>query len=193
MISGKVKVSTAGIAFLVAENKRRDVTLKGVRAAAKVLERAAKAEAPRRTGMLRKAQGVLAKKGRKGTTTSFAVQGAKKRTEKMVAPPGRKKAVRVVPAFYDHLVQGGTKPHSVSKGERLGREKQTNSKGRIFGRQVAQTSQTGKPHPGARPNPYRKRAWSASQGSAGEAGLVAMAEAERKLIAQAAAKSLSVR
>lgn len=188
MISGTVKVSTAGIEFLVAENKRRDVTLKGARAAAKVLERAAKNESPRRTGMLRKAQGVLAKKGRKGTTTSFAVQGAKKRTEKMVAPPGRSKPQRIVPAFYDHLVQGGTKPHSVSKGERLGREQRTNKRGRVFGRQVAQTSQTGKLHPGAKPNPYRKRAWSSSQVAAGEAGLAAMAEAEQKLLAKAAAK-----
>lgn len=193
MIGAKVSVNTSGIAFIVAENKRRDVTLKGARAAAKVLERAAKAGSPRRTGMLHKAQGVIAKKGRKGTTTSFAVQGAKKRTEKMVVPPGRKKAVRVVPAFYDHLVQGGTRPHSVSKGQRLGRVQKPSKAGKLIGRHVEETSQGGTRHPGAKANPYRRRAWQSSQGEAGQAAVAAMGEAERKIFAKAALNTLSAK
>lgn len=191
MISAKVRVNTAGMKLIVAENKKRDVTLKGARAGTKVLERAAKAEAPVRkgSGMLRKAQGVLAKKGRKGTTISFAVQGARKRIEKMVTLPGRTKPQRVVPAFYDHLVQGGTAAHSVSKGERLERKQKTSKSGKAYGKMVAQTSQTGRKHPGARANPYRRRAWNTSQGAVGDAALNAMAEAERKILADAATKS----
>lgn len=189
MISGKVSVDTSGFKFLVAENKKRDVTLKGAKAGGKVLERAAKATAPTRTRMLRKAQGVKAAKGRKGSTIAFAVQGARKRTEAMVVPPGRKKPERVVPAFYDHLVQGGTRPHSVSKGQRLERKQKTNKKGRLYGKMVAQTDQTGRQHPGARANPYRKRAWETVKSEAGRSTLEAMAKEEQRLIVKAAAKA----
>lgn len=193
-LGGKVEVDTAGMKFLIDEHKRRDVTLKGARAGAKTLERAAKAEAPKRKGggggTLRLAQGVKAAKGRKGSTTAFAVQGAKKRTEKMVRLPGRTKPQRVVPAFYDHLVQKGTKPHSVAKGERLGRGVRMSKKGRIYGAAVAQTKQTGrKKHPGARANPYRRRAWESVKDQSAAAALQAMAAEEQRLLAKAAEKS----
>ena len=193
MIGASVTVSTAGFTFLVAENKRRDVTLKGVRAAGKVLERAAKAEAPRRTGMVRKAQGVIAKKGRKGGTVSFAVQGARKRIEKFVVPPGRKKAVRVVPGFYDHLIQGGVKAHSMGMVHKEQQEYRVPGKLGYRTKLVRIKQDPGNPHPGHKANPYRKRAWSRSKGEAGEAAVDAMAEAQRKLISQAAAKTLSAR
>jgi hypothetical protein len=193
VISAKVKVSTGGIKFLVEQNKTRDVTLKGVRAAAKVLERAAKREAPKRTGLLRKAQGTIAKKGRKGTTTSFAVQGARKRIEAVVVPPGRKKAVRVVPAFYDHLVQGGTKPHSMGKVITEDQEFRVPGKLGYKTKQVRIGQAEGRRHSGAKKNPYRKRAWDASKSEAGEAAVKAMGEAQRKLIIQAATKTLSAK
>lgn len=191
-LGGKVMVDTAGMRFLIDEHGRRDVTLKGARAGAKVLERAAKSEAPRRkgSGALRLAQGVKAAKGRKGTTTAYAVQGSKKRVEKMVTLPGRKKPTRVVPAYYDHLVQGGTRPHSVAKGQRLGRGVRMSKRGRIYGAAVTQTNQAGrKKHPGAKPNPYRQRAWNSVQDQAAAAALQAMAAEEQKLLAKAAAKS----
>jgi hypothetical protein len=188
VIGGKVSVDTSGFKFLVAENKKRDVTLKGARAGGKVLERAAKAAAPVRKGsrMLRKAQGVKAAKGRKGSTLAFAVQGARKRVEATITLPGRKKPERLVPAFYDHVVMGGTAPHSVSKGQRLEQKQKVNKKGRLYGKAIAQTDQTGRQHPGARANPYRKRAWESAKSEAGKAALAAMAKEEQRLIAKAA-------
>jgi hypothetical protein len=133
--------------------------------------------------VLKQAQGVKAAKGtRRNTTAAFAVQGARKKVDKVVKLPGRKKAVRVVPAFYDHLVQLGTRPHSVSKGERLGRDATRRR------RAVVRTAQAGKKHPGARANPYRQRAWLAIKNAAARAVVAAMAAATQKEIARKAAK-----
>lgn len=188
MLSARVNIDTSGFQFIVAENKRRDVTLKGARAGAKVLERAVKADAPQRTRMLRKSQGIIAKKGKAGTTTAYAVEGSRKKFDEMVVPPGRKKPERVVPAFYDHLVQGGTRPHAVSKGERLGRTQKLNKKGKLIGRNVIQTSQTGHMHPGARPNPFRRRAYDANKAIIAETMLATMATEQQKVFALAMAR-----
>lgn len=193
MIGVKAVVDTQGFEAVVAEAKKRGIALKGARAGARVLSKAAKADAPRRkgSGALKQAQGVKAAKGKKGLTTAFAVQGARRKVDKMVTLPGRKKPVRVVPAFYDHLVQGGTKAHSVAKGQSLGRAERVSKKGRTFGTAVARTDQTGKKHPGAKANPYRKRAWEAVKDEVGAAAVKAMAAETQKVIAKESAKILA--
>ena len=182
----RIKVNVTGIQFLASETKKRNVTLKGARAAGKILIAAARGAAPKRkgSGALKSAQGVRVAKGTKaGTTASFAVQGAKKKVDKMVTLPGRKKPVRVVPAFYDHLVQLGTKAHALGKGESLGRAA-TKRRGAIA--KTAQT--TGKKHPGTAANPYRKRAWEAVKDRAGDAAVQAMGKAVKAEIAKQSAK-----
>lgn len=181
----KVTTNVAGLQFLASEVKKRTVTLAGAKAAGKVLKLAARVGVPRRagSGALRQAQGVKAAKGTKaGTTASFAVQGARKKVDKMVRLKGRKKATRVVPAFYDHLVQLGTRPHALGKGESLGRDATKRRKA------VVRTAQGSGKHPGARANPYRKRAWEAVKEPAAAAAMKAMGAAVRKAIAQQAAR-----
>lgn len=176
MLKASVAVDVSGIDAVVSEAKKRNITLKGAKAAGKILKLAARAEAPKRSGATRRAQGVKAEKGKKGATTSYAVQGVKKKFSLTWTPPKRTKSYRVVPAFIDHLIQLGTKPHSIAKGAKLAR------KGK------AAVGQTGKPHPGARPNPYRKRAWDQVKDRAGEAAVEAMGEATQKVIDKQAAK-----
>jgi hypothetical protein len=102
---------------LFAELPRR-VVGKGLRAAVTAgstpVNRAAKAAAPRQSGLLKKAMGRKVK-GYRGSAVAVigaraAVQGAYK---------GRKR----VPANYIHLVEGGARPHGIpiSKGPAKGR------------------------------------------------------------------------
>jgi len=175
VIGATTTTDVAGMVALVKLSRQRDITLKGVKAGVKVLERAAKAGAPKASGALRVAQGNKAKKGRSGGTTSYAVQGAKTKTEKMVTRKGRRTPTRAVPAFYDHLVNLGTKPHAVGKGSALGR------KGKPAGAQV------GGLHPGTAAQPFRRRAWAAVKDQAGGAALKAMAAAVQSAIAKGGA------
>jgi hypothetical protein len=189
VIGGKVTLDLHGFQFIVTENKRRDVTLKGARAGMAVVQKEARTRAPKRVGALKKAQGILAKKGKRGLTTSYAVQGSRRKYELMATPPGRAKPMRIVPAFYDHLVQGGTRPHSVSRGQSLGREQRYSKAGVKFGKHVKATNQGGNQHPGTSAHPFRKFAWLAAKDRIADAALRAMAEAERKIMNQAARKA----
>ena len=185
MLTAKIRTDVSGILALVGKTKARTITLQGVRAGAKVLLKAARSMAPRRkrSGALRQAQGIKAAKGRRGNTISYAVQGAKTKFVKMVTPKGYRTPQKTVPANYDHLVEGGTQPHRLGKGESVGRA----AVGRR--RAVAGTSQTrGGQHPGTKPNPYRKRAYESVKGEVGAAMNRAMAEAIQKEIAKEAAR-----
>lgn len=179
MIFGKVAIDTGGITGVASEAKKRNITLKGAKAAGKILKVAARSAAPKRSGATKRAQAVKAAKGKKGTTTSYAVQGVKKKFSMQYTPKGRTKSERVVPAFIDHLIQLGTKPHALKKGASLGRK----------GKGAA--AQVGKKHPGARPNPYRERAWESVKGEAGAAATAAMGAATQKEIDRQAAKVLA--
>jgi hypothetical protein len=162
VIGANVKVDTSGFVSVVSEAKTRGITLKGVKAGIRILQTAAKTAAPRRarSGALRRAQGVKARKGWAGSTTSYAVQGARVRVVNFVRLKKYRKPVKVVPANYDHLVLGGTRPHRLGKGERLRRPKTKRRKRRNRKTPLLMTFQTtGGKHPGTKPNPYRKRAW----------------------------------
>lgn len=176
MLTGHVKTDLEVVRLLVGDLKARGVTLAGARAAARLLVRAAKAAAPVKSGALRKAQGFRAKKGTKGRTVSYAVQGARAKLAYAVTRPGRRTPQKAVPALYDHLVELGTRPHAVGKGSRLFRADGKRVKG-------AGTRAGGR-HPGAKPNPYHARSWAAVKGGAGEAALAAMSREIGKLLAR---------
>lgn len=188
MIGVKVKTDVSGMADLIGKTRTRVATLKAVRAGAKILLQRVKPLAPRRkgSGALRQSQGVKAAKGKRGNTVSFAVQGAKTKTVKMAKLPGYKTPQKVVPAFYDHLVQGGTKPHRLGKAESVGRA----AVGRR--RAVVATSQTtGGMHPGSPANPYRRRAYEAAKNEIGAAIKKVMGEELQREIEKKAAKVLA--
>lgn len=184
MLTAKAKIDVTGIADLVGKVKSRSITLKGVREGIKKFLPLARAGAPRRprSGALKQSQGTKAAKGKKGNTVSYAVQGAKTGFEKMVTPKGKHKPQRAVPAFYDHLVMGGTKPHRLGKGESLGRLSKRGRKAVIRTAQIA-----GGMHPGTTANPYRKRAWEAAKGYVGaETNRVMGLEVQKVIDANAA-------
>lgn len=178
MLSGRVVTNTSGIADLVEFTKQRDVTLKGAKAAGKVVSTAAKAGAKRVSGAMKSAIGVKAAKGNRGLTESIAVIGARKKIQKMVTRPGRRKATKAVPAFYLHLVEKGAKPHAVGKGSKIGR------KGKA-------TVASGGKHPGTSPQPFLGPAYQATKSEAGDAALKAMAAETQKQIEKASTKVLA--
>ena len=73
---------------------------------------------------------------------------------RLVTRPGSRTAKLAVPAWYAHLVEFGTRPHSVARGAKL-----ESGKGRRPLRQVAPF------HPGARPKPFLRPAFEAHKGS----------------------------
>lgn len=184
-LQASVKVNTEGFNVLISEAKKRRVTLKGVKAGIRVLQGAAKAQAPYRvrSRALKQAQGVKAKTGSKGKTVSFAVQGARRRVVKFVKLRGYRTPQKVVPANYDHLVQGGTKPHRLGTGETLGRI----AKGRR--KAIKATSQTtGGQHPGTKANPYRMRAYRQVKGQIEKVVNLAMRQELNVIVHKQAAK-----
>jgi hypothetical protein len=132
-VSVSVKVDTSGLRGLASDARRRTMTVRAVGAGARVVAKAAKPLAPRRAahgGTLKRSLGSKAGKGRRGKTIAFAVVGPRKSVERTI-PRGRK-AVRVVPFFYAHLAEKGTRPHGLGGGRK---------------------------HPGARPRPFLRPAW----------------------------------
>lgn len=97
---------------------RNKILRPAVSAAARPLRQTAKANVPVRSGALRKAIDMKIKSGRQ---TVFGVVGPRSRPQvlMMYAEPGRRTARKVVPNFYAHLVEGGTRPHAVGKGSKL--------------------------------------------------------------------------
>jgi hypothetical protein len=181
MLTTKVAIDASGIDAVLSEAKKRNITLKGAKAAGKVLKVAARGQAPKRSGATKRAQDVKAAKSKKGGTISYAVQGVRRKFSVTFTPKGRRKPERVVPEKIDHLIQLGTRAHSLSKGARLARTRK--------GVTTAETGQdTGKKHPGAKPNPYRQRAWESVKGVAMDAAMNAMAQATQKEIDRLAAK-----
>lgn len=151
-----VHIDTSGIGIAMSETQSRSATLKAVRAGIKVIQPVAKGLAPKRFGALKTAQGTKAVKGRKGKTGSFALQGARSKYKRF------RKGKKIVPAFYDHLVIGGTRPHSIRKGSKLARTRVSKRTGKS--KTSAEVGQgVGKPHPGSRKNAYRLRAYRATR------------------------------
>lgn len=157
-IRGTVALDLAGLAGLKSAAQARSVTLKGVRAAAKVVQAAAKARAPKRkrSGALKQSMGMKAAKGKRGKTLAYAVVGARTKVVKMVPVGKSGRLVKAVPSKYAHLVERGTKPHGG--------------------------------HPGARPKPFLKPALDSTKDQAAAAGMKAVAAELEKIMAKNAAK-----
>ena len=176
MIDVVIRTDVTGLTAIEKLTLQRTITLKGVKAGVKILLQAAKSGAPRASGALAQAQGTKAAKGRQGLTVSFAVQGARKKTVKMVRRAGRRKPQKAVPALYDHLVRLGAKPHAVGKGSAVGGGKRKSG------------AQTGGMHPGMKGRDFRRQAWESTKDAAAAATLIVMgAEVHAAIAAQSAA------
>lgn len=179
-IRTEVAVDTTGIAEVAKLGQARSATLKAVKAGAKLIQGAAKARAPKRkgSGALRQSLGIKSVKGSKGRTLSFAVIGPRKKVAKMV-PVGRGgRKVRAVPAYYAHLVEGGTKPHRLSKGAKVARRGK-----------AASGQDAGALHPGAKPQPFLGPAFDATKDRAKEEAQRVLAGEVDKIVQKAAAKA----
>lgn len=181
-----VKVDTSAIPGFIDEMKKRNVALRAVRKGIKIVLPIARSMAPKKLGHLKRAQSVKAVKGKKTKTGAYALQGARTKYVKIVPAGSRSKSGtrRVVPAFYDHLVIGGARPHVIRKGSQLGRTQDTYKI-----RQRATIGQgTGKPHPGTKPNPYRMRAWRSVEEQVQQVVAEQLAVETQKELDKAAAK-----
>lgn len=144
---------------------QKQILRKAVRAGAKAPREAAKQDAPKRLGVL-------------GQSISVKI-GTNKRDKSVYAVIGPRRGVRgqrptgtgaagVRPSKYAHLVEFGTRPHSLAKGDKLARRKQ-----------AAKQTAAGKKHPGAKANPFLERAYRQTAAAA-KAAMIAVIEAEIK-------------
>lgn len=99
----QVFTSFPGLEAIERTAKRRAVTLKAVKAGAKLVQQRAKPAAARRSGALRQSIGIKAQKGSRGKTLALAVIGARAKVEKQY------RGKKVKPSKYAHLVEKGTK------------------------------------------------------------------------------------
>ena len=106
----------SGLDAIASVAKQRAITLKAVKAGAKLVQAAAKSKAPKRSGALRQSLGIKSKKGTRGKTLALAIVGARTKVQKMVKVRGRSSKVLAVPSKYSHLVEKGTKPHGGHPG-----------------------------------------------------------------------------
>lgn len=175
-----VDLDLSGLVELKTLSRQRAVTLKAVKAGAKLVQQAAKIRAPRRAtkggGGLRQSIGIKAEKGRKGKSLALAVIGARKKVSRMVKPPRGRKLVKSVPAYYAHLVEKGTAGHAITSGASRGRGKSSKATSHKIN------------HPGAVAKPFLGPAWAAVKEAAIDAGQKVMAAEVQKAIAKAAAK-----
>jgi HK97 gp10 family phage protein len=178
MIEAKIVADMTPARLLASVAVQRRITLKAVKAGAKLVVPKAKAGAPRRkgSGALKQSQGIKAEKGKRGKTLAFAVVGARKKVEETI-PRGRK-SVRVVPSYYAHLVEKGTRAHSLNKGAKLGRKGKAN---------IGQG--TGKQHPGAKAKPFLGPAWESTKDQVGKVVTETIAAEVKKELRKNAAKA----
>lgn len=165
-IKGKLDLNLSGLNAVKSAARSRSITLKSVKAGAKVIAPAVKAGAQRRSGALKQSIGIKTAKGRRTKTAAYAVVGARTKVRKMVKRSRRGAKVLAVPAFYAHLVEGGTKAHA---------------------RPNLETGTAGH-HPGSRPKPFLKPAFDANKGKALDAAREAAADEIAKAIRSQAAK-----
>lgn len=112
------------------------------------LAKAAKSRAPKRFGLLQKSLGRKMKTYSKSGTV-VAIVGPRSGFQRPVPGRGKNGKRRVAnPLYYAHLVEKGTRPHSLGKGSRLRGKK---------------ARQSGAMHPGARPRPFLGPAWRAGR------------------------------
>lgn len=145
------------------------IVRKALEKATKPILSAAKAKAPKgATGLLRKSLGRKAKTYRRsgtsmiilGPRTGFAKQG--KKGKKITALGKKFRAAGVNPSKYAHLVEKGTKPHSLGKGSQL-RTRRTLT-ALLIGRSI----QHGAGHPGTKAQPFLAPAWAGQKAQAEE-------------------------
>lgn len=167
----------SGIDHLLTLAKQRQIAAKAVKKGAKLIQSAAKAGAPRRkrSGTLRRSIGVKAVKG-KGTS-AYAAVGARRKVEKMVSVGKRGRKVKTVPSKYAHLVEYGTRPHTLGKDSKLTRKDGS-----------GEEKQHGKRHPGAKAKPFLRPAFEATKDRAIEVAKEAMAEGVKEALAKAKGK-----
>jgi HK97 gp10 family phage protein len=175
-VSVEVSTDLSGLNAIQKTAKKRQITKKAVGAGARVIAKDVKKRAPRRkgSGALRVSIGTKSQKGRKGKTLAFAVIGARKKVVRVFK--GRK----TVPANYAHLVEKGTKPHSLLKRakSKLGRLK----------RVVRIAAGAGARHPGTKPKPFLAPALEAKKAEAARVMMDVVAKEIAKELSKAASK-----
>lgn len=174
----KVQLDLSGLKKLEKATQQRRVTLAAVKDGAKVVQKSAKGSAPRSSGALKQSLGIKGAKGRKGKTIAFAVVGPRKKVRKLVKRKGSRRTVVAVPAYYAHLVEQGTRPHTLGKGSR--------AKARLG----KKASRGGAQHPGTKPKPFLRPAYTGNKKAIASAITKKLAVEIQKEIAKAAIRKL---
>lgn len=139
-MGGMVKFEMSGLSELdkhikkLSDKIQRRVIAKGLRAGARVVQKRAKALAPKKTGTLRKAISVVTMKSKPGTgRVAVTIKSGKKAK---------------YDAYYAHFVEFGTRQHAIGRSSVL-TQTRTGRPGK----------QTGAVHPGSRRRPFMRPAF----------------------------------
>ncbi|AMV23419.1 hypothetical protein VT84_03350 [Gemmata sp. SH-PL17] len=172
-IRAQVFTSFPGLQAIERTAKKRQITMKAVKAGAKPVQQSAKVRAPRRkkSGALKQSLGVKAKKGTRGQTLAFAVIGARRKVEKVY------KGKKTIPAYYAHLVEKGTKPHSLRSRKRS-----------LFQKVRDYLTKKRRWHPGAKAQPFLGPALDSQRNEVSKIMLETLGAEIRRVLSQQAIK-----
>ena len=152
---------------------KNQILRKAVRAAAKPVRMAAKRLAPTDTGVLAASISVrIGTSKKKGTI--YAVIGPRRGVSKKRR---RGEILAGRPTKYAHLVEFGTRPHSLKSGDKLARRTQ-----------AGQQTGGARMHPGAKAKPFLENAYRQTAANAKEDMRRTIAEEVEKRLAKAKAK-----
>jgi HK97 gp10 family phage protein len=101
----------------------------------------------------------------------------------------RGKSTKVVPSNYVHLVEFGTRPHSLGKGARAKRK--ASKWGRERAAKPAKAGAAGNKHPGAKAKPFLRPAMRAAKKEAGQVALERLGKEIQKEIERQAKRLAS--
>lgn len=189
MPSAQYKVTLKGFAEVVQtlnglkQSMRGRILRKAVTKAVQPITKDAKARAPVEDGYLKKSIGYRIQSYKKsgavvgviGPRTGYKKNRKTGKRELTALGKKLQKETYKRPTYYAHLVEMGTQPHAIGKGDSLKKNRQA-----------------GKLHPGARPKPFLLPAWRAGKARAEQTLLVEIAAGIERELAKLAAKTAAV-
>lgn len=183
VLSVGVRVDMSAAGKLSSELSRKRVASKAIKKGMKPVVSGAKSRAAKKSGALKKSIGSKSFASKKTKTGAVGVVGARAKVAQQIQAQGKEK--RADASYYAHLVEFGTRAHSLAKGSKLARKNKPEQ--RDIGQGV------GAQHPGATAKPFLKPAWDSTQAQVGEivaTEMVKEVEKEIKRNAKTAFKKL---
>lgn len=157
-----VSVKKLEYSFLaLGEREAKKILRKQAKLAMRPMLSTARRLAPKRSGLLRKSLGILVKAYHRAI---WAGMGPRHGFRAIITDRETGQQELADPVKYAHLVEFGTRPHSITRGARLSRPSARPGTRAAEGVAIGRVT-----HPGSPPRAFMRKAWEAHRSSAAQA------------------------